>query len=501
MAADLWRMGGGSGTVGGRRARVAGPTIAPRCPAPSVLPVSETAAAAFASLPLDPRLLQALDSLDYRQMTPIQAAALPAMLAGRDVIGQARTGSGKTAAYGLAVLSRIDLALPATQALVLCPTRELAEQIAGELRRLARCLPNVRITVLGGGIVKRPQVAALAHDPHIVVGITGRVQELIDDGHLKLGALRVLVLDEADRMLDGDFEAASRAIVSATPAARQTLCFSATFPDAVRKLSQRLQREPEIIKVDVEAPAAQVEQVFHEVDGERRVDALAHLLSTRRPDSALVFVHTKDDARELEKQLLKRGFSVLALHGDSDPRERDEVLVRFVNGSTRVLVATDVAARGLDIPELPMVISFELPLAPDQHVHRIGRTARAGRSGIALHLHTPRERGRLTAIEAHLGITATIEKLPMHALSADRPVPPVWSTICIDAGRRDKLRAGDLLGALTGAAGLAKEAVGKISSFDTRTYVAIDRRYAKSAIEGLKAGKIKGKNFRVRAID
>ena len=217
--------------------------------------MSETAAA-FASLPLDPRLLQALDSLDYRQMTPIQAAALPAMLAGRDVIGQARTGSGKTAAYGLAVLSRIDLALPATQALVLCPTRELAEQIAGELRRLARCLPNVRITVLGGGIVKRPQVAALAHDPHIVVGITGRVQELIDDGHLKLGALRVLVLDEADRMLDGDFEAASRAIVSATPAARQTLCFSATFPDAVRKLSQRLQREPEIIKVDVEAPAA-----------------------------------------------------------------------------------------------------------------------------------------------------------------------------------------------------------------------------------------------------
>lgn len=457
--------------------------------------------AAFTSLPLDPRLLQALESLAYREMTPIQAAALPPMLAGRDVIGQARTGSGKTAAYGLALLSRIDLAQAATQALVLCPTRELAEQIAGELRRLGRGLPNLRVTVLGGGIVKRPQVAALAHDPHVVVGITGRVQELIDDGALKLGALRVLVLDEADRMLDGDFEAASRAIVTATPATRQTLCFSATFPDAVRRISERLQRTPEIIRVDAELPPAQVEQVFHEVDGARRADALAHLLSVRRPDRALVFVHTKNDAQELERQLAKRGWSVLALHGDSEARERDEVLLRFVNGSARVLVATDVAARGLDIPDLPMVISFELPLAPEQHVHRVGRTARAGRSGVALHLFTSRERSRLAGIEAHLGIRATVETLPMHALSPDRPVPPVMTTICIDAGRRDKLRPGDLLGALTGAAGLAKDAVGKIASFDTRTYVAIDRRFAKSAIEGLKAGKIKGRNFRIRPID
>ncbi|MCX7061086.1 MAG: ATP-dependent RNA helicase DbpA [Gammaproteobacteria bacterium] len=456
---------------------------------------------AFSTLPLNPLLLQALDSLAFHTMTPIQAQSLPVILDGRDVIGQARTGSGKTAAYGLGVLSKIDPTIMSTQALILCPTRELADQIAKEIRALARCLPNVKLTVIGGGISKRPQVASLEHDPHIIVGMAGRVQELIDDGNLKLGSLRVLVLDEADRMLDGDFEAASRAIVERTPASRQTLFFSATFPDAVRAVSKRLQREPVTVTVDNEIVTAQVEQTFYEVDPMRRLDALAHLLSTQRPESALVFAHTKNDAQDLEVQLKKRGFSVLSLHGDIDQRDRDEVLVRFINGSARVLIATDVAARGLDIKDLALVISYELPLEPDQHVHRVGRTGRAGKSGVALHLYSARERSRLTAIEAKLGFTASIGKLPMSALSPDRPVPPVFVTICIDAGRRDKLRPGDLLGALTGAAGLAKEAVGKINSFDTRTYVAIDRRFAKSAIEGLKAGKIKGKNFRVRPID
>ncbi|WP_428385923.1 ATP-dependent RNA helicase DbpA [Nevskia ramosa] len=455
----------------------------------------------FSSLPLNPLLLQALDSLEYKAMTPIQAMSLPPMLEGRDVIGQARTGSGKTAAYGLGLLSKIDATLMKTQALVLCPTRELADQIAKEIRRLARCMPNVKLTVLGGGISKRPQVASLEHDPHIVVGMAGRVQELLDEGNLKLDSLRVLVLDEADRMLDSDFEQASRAIVDLAPKTRQTLFFSATFPDTVRAISRRLQLNPVEITVDNEIVTAQVEQTFYEVDPMKRLDALAHLLSTQRPESALVFAHTKNDAQDIEVQLAKRGFSVLSLHGDIDQRDRDEVLVRFTNGSARVLIATDVAARGLDIKDLALVISYELPLEPDQHVHRVGRTGRAGKSGLALHLYAPRERSRVAAIEAKLGFKAAIGKLPMSALSPDRPVPPVFVTICVDAGRRDKLRPGDLLGALTGAAGLAKEAVGKINTFDTRTYVAIDRRFAKGAIDGLRAGKIKGKSFRVRPID
>ncbi len=454
----------------------------------------------FSSLSLSPALLQALEILDYKEMTPIQGLSLPPMLEGRDVIGQARTGSGKTAAYGLGLLSRIDPALNKVQALVLCPTRELADQIAKEIRRLARCLPNIKLTILSGGISKRPQLASLEHDPHIVVGMAGRVLEHLEKGTLQLGDLRVLVLDEADRMLDGDFEEASSAIVAHSPKTRQTLFFSATFPDSVRAVSRRLQKQPLEVTVDTAVTSAQVEQTFFEVDPLRRLDALAHLLSVHRPESALVFCHTRKDAQEVETQLAQRGFSVLALHGDIEQRERDEVLVRFANGSCRVLVATDVAARGLDIKDLAAVISYELPLDADVHVHRVGRTGRAGAGGVALHLYSSRERSRLAAVEQRLGVKLVLEKLP-NTLIADRPVPAGVVTLCVDGGRRDKLRPGDLLGALTGDAGIDKEAVGKISTFDTRTYFAIDKQVAKVALKRLREGKIKGKNFRVRPID
>ncbi|MDB5986079.1 MAG: dbpA [Nevskia sp.] len=461
---------------------------------------SKTPNRPFSSLPLNPALLQALDSLDFKQMTPIQAETLPPMLQGRDVIGQGPTGSGKTAAYGLGLLSRIDAGLPKTQALVLCPTRELADQIAKEIRALARCLPNIKLTILSGGIAKRPQLASLEHDPHIVVGMAGRVLEHLAAGTLKLADLKVLVLDEADRMLGADFEEASRAIVEHAPKSRQTLFFSATFPEAVRHLSRLMQQQP--VEITIEAAAtAQVKQIFFEVDPARRVDALAHLLSAYRPQSALVFCYSKNDAKDVETLLARRGYSVLGLHGDIEQRERDEVLVRFANGSCRVLVATDVAARGLDIKDLAAVISYELPLDPDQHVHRVGRTGRAGRSGLALHLYAPREYSRVRAIEQRLQIDAVIEKLPLSNLSPDQPVAATVVTLCIDGGRRDKLRPGDLLGALTGAAGLPKEAVGMISSFDTRSYVAIDKAQAKAALQRLRDGKIKGKKFRVRPID
>jgi ATP-independent RNA helicase DbpA len=454
----------------------------------------------FSSLPLNPALLQALESLNYTQMTPIQALSLPLMLQGQDVIGQARTGSGKTAAYGLGLLSRIDPSLQKVQALVLCPTRELADQIAKEIRRLARCLPNIKLSILSGGIAKRPQLASLEHEPHIVVGMAGRVLEHLTEGTLKLDALKVLVLDEADRMLDADFEEASRAIVEEAPKTRQTLFFSATFPDAVRAVSRRLQKTPVEASTDMAPTSPQIEQKFFEVEPVRRLDALAHLLSTYRPESALVFCHTRGDAQEVEAKLSKRGFSVLALHGDIDQRDRDEVLVRFANGSARVLVATDIAARGLDIKNLAAVISYELPNDADVHVHRIGRTGRAGASGLALHLYSQRERSRLAAIEQRLEIQVQPERLP-GVFAADRPLAATVVTLCVDAGRQDKLRPGDLLGALTGDAGIDKDAVGKISTFDTRTYFAIDRKVAALALKRLREGKIKGRNFRVRPID
>jgi len=455
----------------------------------------------FSDLPLNPALLQALESLEYRQMTPIQALSLPPILEGRDVIGQARTGSGKTAAYGLGLLSRIDPSLAKVQALVLCPTRELADQIAKEIRRLARCLPNIKLTILSGGIAQRPQLASLEHDPHIVVGMAGRVLEHLNQGTLSLSKLKVLVLDEADRMLDADFEEASRAIVDQAPKARQTLFFSATFPEAVREVSRRLQKQPLEVTVDTVAAAPEVQQTFFEVDPVRRLDALAHLLSVHRPESALVFCHTKKDAQDVEAKLRKRRFSVLALHGDIEQRERDEVLVRFANGSCRVLVATDVAARGLDIKDLAAVFSYELPSEPEVHVHRVGRTGRAGRSGLAFHLFSVRERNRVDAVEALLQTPIKLEKLPMSALSPDRPLPATVVTLCVDGGRRDKLRPGDLLGALTGAAGIANDAIGKINTFDTRTYFAVSKPVAAEALQRLREGKIKGKNFRVRPIE
>lgn len=453
----------------------------------------------FTDLPLPAPLLEALGWLNYTRATPIQAQSLPPMLAGRDVLGQARTGTGKTAAYGLALLARINPEVKRTQALVLCPTRELADQIAKEIRRLARALPNIKLTVLSGGINQRPQLASLEHDPHIVVGMAGRVQEHLDQGTLTLDALKVLVLDEADRMLGEDFEAASRAIVKCTPKSRQTLFFSATFPPAVRDLSRVLQRDALEVTVDTAPAVASLAQTFYEVTPERRIDALAHLLSTVRPVSALIFCHTKNDAKTVASALALRGFSVLGLHGDVDQRDRDEVLVRFANGSARVLVATDIAARGLDIKQLAAVISYELPTDADVHLHRVGRTARAGASGVALHLFTTRERSRLTGIEERLGEPLKVEKLT--AFSADRPLAPTMVTLCVDGGRADKLRPGDLLGALTGDAGLANHAVGKINTYDTRTYVAIDRTVAAEALKRLREGKIKGKKFRVRPID
>jgi ATP-dependent RNA helicase DbpA len=453
----------------------------------------------FTDLPLNPALLSALDGLGYAVMTPIQAKSLPPMLEGRDVTGQARTGSGKTAAYGLALLSRIDVTLQKTQALVLCPTRELADQIAKEIRRLARGLPNVKLTVLSGGITQRPQLASLEHDPHIVVGMAGRVQEHLEQSTLKLDDLRVLVLDEADRMLGEDFEQASRAIVAQAPASRQTLFFSATFPDHVRGIARKLQRNPVTITIDTEAVPGEVEQTFFEVAPEQRVDALVHLLSVHKPASALVFCHTRNDAKTVENALRERGFSVLGLHGDIEQREREEVLVRFANGSARVLVATDIAARGLDIKQLAAVVSYELPTDADVHLHRVGRTGRAGERGVALHLFTTRERSRLTGIEAMLGAPLKVEKLAA-PLAADKPLPALMSTLCIDAGRSDKLRPGDLLGALTGDAGIVNGAIGKINTYDTRTYVAIDRKLAGAALKRLREGKIKNRKFRVRPI-
>ncbi|KFN42840.1 ATP-dependent RNA helicase DbpA [Arenimonas oryziterrae] len=454
----------------------------------------------FSALSLSPALLQGLEALGYASMTPIQAGSLPPILEGKDVIAQARTGSGKTAAFGLGLLARIDPLLARVQTLVLCPTRELADQVTKELRRLARPIPNIKISTFCGGIPLRPHLASLVHEPHIVVGTPGRVQELIDHGALKLDALLVLVLDEADRMLDMGFEAAIAGIASQAPKARQTLLFSATYPEEIRDISKKFQRTPIEVTVDTEHGADEIEQLFFEVDVPRKLDALSQLLAEHRPESAVVFCNTKRDAQDVADQLAQRGTSVLALHGDLEQRDRDEVLVRFANRSCAVLVATDVAARGLDIKDLPAVISYELANDADTHTHRIGRTGRAGQKGLALSLVAPREIGRVAKIEENLGGKVRWVRINLSDRSAKEPVKAAMATLIVDGGRKDKVRPGDILGALTGAAGIPGDAVGKIDTFDTRTYVAIRRDLAKKALERLRAGKIKGRTLRVRTL-
>jgi len=451
----------------------------------------------FSALNLPENLSRAMEVLAFTEMTPVQAEALPPILAGRDVTAQARTGTGKTVAFGLGVLAGVDVELSRIQALILCPTRELADQVAEELRRLARFTPNFRIVTLCGGVPCRTQAPSLQIPPHVVVGTPGRILDHLERQNLEFSALRTLVLDEADRMLDMGFSEAIADVVAQVPAKRQTLFFSATFPAAIRTMSKRLQQDALQVTVEAAPESAEIEQLFFEVAPAAKLDTLVQLLHRYQPESALVFCHTRADTRDVAKRLAERGYSVLALHGELEQRERDEVLLRFANQSCSILVATDVAARGLDIKGLPAVIAWELPKDPDQHVHRIGRTGRAGQKGLALNLCSRSERERAERIEEHLKIRATWMRI--EPVSGELPAPkrPPMVTLMIEGGRQQKLRPGDLLGALTGDIGLAGTDVGKIDLHPTRTYVAIRRERSERALHGLRNGKIKARSFKV----
>ncbi|MCW5569118.1 MAG: ATP-dependent RNA helicase DbpA, partial [Dokdonella sp.] len=392
----------------------------------------------------------------------------------------------------------VDVARSETQALVLCPTRELADQVSRELRALARFVPNFKLSTLCGGIPLRPQLASLVHAPHVVVGTPGRIEELLENGALTFDATRILVLDEADRMLDMGFLPSIERLAARVPPARQTLLFSATLPEAVRATSRALQRDPvEVTIADGEADGAIIE-AFIEIDATRRYEACERVLLDARAPSALVFCNTRRDVEDLAGGLAGRGFAALPLHGDLDQREREETLVRFANRSCSVLVATDVAARGLDIEDLPLVVNWELSTDPDVHRHRIGRTGRAGRSGRAVSLVAPGEMSRAHALES--GDTR-LPWVPLPRLPGSvRAAAAAMQTLRIDAGRQDKLRPGDILGALTGAAGLAGDAVGRITIFPTRSYVAVRREQANQALERLRSGGIKGRKVRVQAV-
>ncbi len=457
--------------------------------------------AAFSSLPLNPATLDNLQTLGYTAMTPIQAAALPTALLGKDLIAQAATGSGKTAAFALALLANLNPRRFAVQAMVLCPTRELADQVTTEIRRLARAEENIKVVTLCGGVAMRGQVASLEHGAHIVVGTPGRIMDHLERGNLNLEALNTLVLDEADRMLDMGFFDDMVTVARQCPKTRQTLLFSATYPEGIAKISQQFMREPVTIKVESQHQTAKIRQRWYEVKRSERLPAVSLLLNHFRPASTLAFCNTKAQCRELAALLHGQGFSALALFGELEQRERDQVLVQFANRSCSVLVATDVAARGLDIANLEAVINVDVTPDPEVHIHRIGRTGRVDQEGWALNLASLDEMGHVGKIEQMQGRESEWHKLDELTPAGKEPLRAPMLTLHITGGRKEKIRPGDVLGALTGEAGFTKEQVGKINVNEFSTYVAMERSVAHEAARKLSAGRIKGKGVKVRVLE
>ena len=459
-----------------------------------------TIATAFNTLPLSAAMLANLDSLGYVEMTQIQAQSLPVILKGLDLIAQAKTGSGKTAAFGIGLLNPINPRYFGCQALVMCPTRELADQVAKEIRRLARAEDNIKVLTLCGGVSFGPQIGSLEHGAHIIVGTPGRIQQHLRKGSLVLHGLNTLILDEADRMLDMGFYDSIEEIIAQCPERRQTLLFSATYPVGIKQLASKFMRNPQQVKAEAFHDDSQIEQRFFEINPDERMDAVVKVLGHFRPQSTVAFCFTKQQVQETVDHLTAKGISAVGLHGDLEQRDRDQVLAMFANRSSSVLVATDVAARGLDIDGLDMVLNVELARDAEIHVHRVGRTGRAGEKGVAVSLVAPAEGHRAQAIEALQKSPLRWDQLDSLKNKGGEPLLPVMSTLCIAAGRKDKLRPGDILGALTGDAGIPGKQVGKIAIFDFQAFVAVERALAKQAMQRLNSGKIKGRALKVRII-
>jgi ATP-independent RNA helicase DbpA len=459
--------------------------------------------ARFDQLTLAPATLQNLEQLGFAQMTPIQAASLPVTLAGKDLIAQASTGSGKTVAFGLPLIERLQSAgspSAPVQAVILCPTRELADQVTMEIRRLARARQNVKVVTLCGGVALRGQTVSLEHGADIVVGTPGRILDHLERGSLSLAGVNTLVLDEADRMLDMGFFDDIAKVVRQCAKDRQTLLFSATYPEGIDKLAAQFMRQPQTIQVEAQHSEHKIRQIFFEVGEHERLHAVSSILAHYRPERTLVFCNTKQQCRDVVAVLQAQGLSALALYGELEQRERDQVLVQFANRSCSVLVATDVASRGLDVQGLEAVINVDVTPDPEIHIHRIGRTGRGDAEGLALTLASMDEMGSVGKIEVLQGRESDWQPLSILTPTAGGPLRPPMRTLQIVGGRKEKIRAGDVMGALAGECGLTREQVGKINVNEFSTYVAVQADLAKKVEAQLSSGKIKGKTVKVRLI-
>jgi ATP-dependent RNA helicase DeaD len=377
----------------------------------------DSAAPGFAALGLPEFLLQALSAVGYESPSPIQAATIPPLLAGRDLVGQAQTGTGKTAAFALPVLAELDIGQRKPQALVLCPTRELAIQVAEAFQRYASALPGFQVLPIYGGQGYGPQLAALRRGVHVVVGTPGRVIDHLDKGTLELSALRTLVLDEADEMLRMGFIEDVESVLERTPAGRRVALFSATMPPPIRRIAGSYLKNPVEITIEAKTTTATgIRQRYWWVSGMHKLDALTRILETEPFEAMLIFARTRQGTEELAEKLTARGFAATAIHGEVRQAERERAVQRLKDGQLDILVATDVAARGLDVERISHVLNYDIPYDTESYVHRIGRTGRAGRSGEAILFVTPREKGMLRAIER--ATRQKIEEMPLPSVAA-----------------------------------------------------------------------------------
>lgn len=447
----------------------------------------------FDTLTLRAPLKEALKRLEFTTMTSIQSTALPIILQKKDCIAQAATGSGKTLAFGLGVLDQINPKMFGTQSLILCPTRELAEQVAKVIRSLASEIGNIKVLTLCGGVPMKGQIHSLKHGAHIIVGTPGRVLKLLQMEAFDPSSIQSVVLDEADQMIDMGFIEDITTILGFTPPSRQSLLFSATFPESIQTITSEFMKDPVMVQAELSISKPKIEEIAYICND--KLPSIAKILHLHDITNTIIFCNTKVDANALCDDLNRIGVHALTLHGDMEQFDRNEAIIQFRNLSAPILVATDVAGRGIDIEGLDAIINYEVPIQNERYTHRIGRTGRAGKNGIAITLVNHHQ------YERFIELKRPITPIELPDMNEKFSLKTLMRTICIDAGKKEKLRAGDIVGALINECALTQDEIGKIDQLDHLSYVAITRVKAETVYKKFVNRPIKGKTFRKWLLD
>lgn len=516
----------------------------------------------FEELGLCPDIMKAVKNMGFEEASLIQAKAIPVMRSGKDIIGQAQTGTGKTAAFGIPLLEKIDIKSKKLQAVVLCPTRELAIQVAEEIRNLAKYMHGIKVLPIYGGQEIVKQIRSLKSGTQLIIGTPGRVMDHMRRKTIKMEEVHTVVLDEADEMLNMGFREDIETILEGVPTERQTVLFSATMPKAILDITKRFQKDAELVKVTKkELTVPNIEQYYYEVKPKSKEEVLSRLLDIYTPKLSVVFCNTKRQVDLLVNGLLGRGYFAAGLHGDLKQAQRDRVMQGFRTGKTDILVATDVAARGIDVDEVEAVFNYDLPQDDEYYVHRIGRTGRAGREGRSFSFVSGKEVYKLKEIQRYCKTKIYAQKVPSLHDVANTKMENVLSEIdniieaedltiylqaieekvndsdytamdmaaaflkilsgqneinqeevefgdtgaeeagmvrlFINIGKKNKAKPGDIVGALAGESGMPGKLIGSIDMFDKYTFVEVPREYARDVLKAMNNAKIKGKSVAV----